>query len=197
MTIVDTINFKERLRDNLEGADSTCATLAIDGKKALVGTKHGEICLWDAGGEVLGRIFRVVDRDDKGRVNVIGSLAAHPTLRCVAAGLGNGQIRLYHLDMYNGFSRRGTLSLHTSRVTCILFSEDGNLLLSGGVDRKGVLWEVPEESLEALPDAVTGDNAGMEDEFDFDDAPRRLEVNLDSEVTPPSDDCSHSVRQKT
>ena len=106
-----------------------------DGKTIASGSGDKAIKIWDVSS---GRCTMTL----KGHDSYVGSVAFSPTnSEILASGSGDSTIRLWNTT--TGVNLK-TLKFPTTRKTAmpIVFSPDGNTLVSGGRERKMMLWDV-------------------------------------------------------
>jgi WD40 repeat protein len=105
------------------------AVFAPDG--SLIGSRRGNLALWDA---QTGRCRCRMEH----KARTVSGLAISPTGSHVVAGSDDSLLRLW--DAQNG-CQTGRLTGHAAGVTGVTFSRDGAWILSGSYDRTARLWD--------------------------------------------------------
>lgn len=90
----------------------------------------------------LGQTKTLRDTDKFNIDKAVTCVACHPTESCVAAGLENGRILLWHNFLTSNAPAMSTLHWHSLAVTCISFTPDGSCVLSGGHECVLVRWQM-------------------------------------------------------
>lgn len=98
------------------------------------GTAKGSVLKWDLSrGTQPTELFSNAGSE-------ITSIAVSPNDRYLAVGTRYGLIVLH--DLENGMSWK--ITAHSSQTTALCFNSRSSLLVSGGLDKRAVLWEVSE-----------------------------------------------------
>ena len=105
-----------------------------DAKHLLVSSEHGLAFWWDLERKI-GRPLRSY----KGNLKRVFCVDLSPDGHLAALGLEDGSIEL--LNVESGTSV-GRLAGHPGQVRTVKFSANGNLLVSGGMDRLVRLWDI-------------------------------------------------------
>ncbi|MCY4404291.1 MAG: trypsin-like peptidase domain-containing protein [Candidatus Poribacteria bacterium] len=121
----------------LRGAQSTITALTfiLDSTHLFSGEENGTIRYWNA---LTGK---QVGEETKGSFSEITALAFSPNLRILAIGDKTGTITLFdHLKD----ETKTVLSLHTQKITSIIFSDDNQRFVSGSEDGTILIWDLNE-----------------------------------------------------
>ena len=123
----------------LRGSQSTITalTFVIDGTHLFSGEENGTVRQWDAlTGEKI--------RDIANSLSSITALSFSSINHCLAIGDALGTIQLS--DLVSGIKSRvpssGDSIKHPSKVTALIFSQDGGTLVSGNENGTTILWDV-------------------------------------------------------
>ena len=118
----------------LTGAENTITALAFtpDSTHLLSGEANGTVRVWNALSGAQKSTFRNVSDTS------ITALAFSPFSRFFAVGDALGKIQLYDFNT-NGPKR--IFTQHTREITALVFSADGNTLVSGSEDGTILMWD--------------------------------------------------------
>ena len=123
----------------LKGSQSTITalTFVIDGTHLFSGEENGTVRQWDA---LTGKKIRDID----GSLSSITALSFSSINHCLAIGDALGTIQLF--DLVTGMKTRIPSSddpiKHPSKVTSLIFHEDGDTLVSGNENGTTILWDI-------------------------------------------------------
>ena len=123
----------------LRGSQSaiTALTFVIDGTHLFSGEENGDVRQWDA---LTGKKIRDID----GSLSSITALSFSSINHCLAIGDALGTIQLF--DLVTGMKTRIPSSddpiKHPSKVTSLIFHEDGDTLVSGNENGTTILWDI-------------------------------------------------------
>ncbi|KAG2743238.1 hypothetical protein P692DRAFT_201795091 [Suillus brevipes Sb2] len=108
-----------------------------DGTRLLSGGDHDDPTIreWDP------LTWQQVGHPWEGHTSNIYAIAIDPTGTLVASASDDKHVRLWRL------SDQQTIAVfkHSSPLTCVTFSVDGRHVLSGGVDNKSSVWDIPKD----------------------------------------------------
>lgn len=112
----------------------TAVEFSPNGKYVYGASKDGFLRIWDIEkGEL---IFEVLAHPAP-----LKSVRVSPDGDFLATCSEDSTIKIWHKKRYNHFSEHVTLEGHSKTVECLTFSHDGQYLVSGGWDRKVILWD--------------------------------------------------------
>lgn len=136
----------QQVLSSIEGhPDSVwCAKFNPDSSSFATVSHNGNLRLWSRTGEPLSPLLDIPSRGD-----IAGSdtLAYSPDGRWVAAGAGDGTVRIW--DAHAGREVMGPLVLDDRQITVVDFSPDGRHLLAASAD--GMAWLIPLAPVETTP----------------------------------------------
>jgi WD40 repeat protein len=128
------------LRGHTDGVRSV--TWSPDGQLLASGIRDGSVMLWDATtGQPLGPLLI-------GHTDRVTSVAFSPDGQILATASGDKSILLWDVSTAQNADAGTTKPLnppltgHTSEVTSLAFSPDGQTLVSGSFDQTIILWDV-------------------------------------------------------
>jgi WD40 repeat protein len=121
----------------------TLNCLSVGERRAAIGTTLGDVVLLDAAtGKTETIVTGVGDR------NAIRSIVMMPEDSLAAVGTSHGALRLARFPKGEIIARAD--EAHLRSIDSLARSDDGRLLVSGGLDRKVRLWRVSDNSLQPL-----------------------------------------------
>ena len=104
-------------------------TWSPDGKMLASGANDAQLLIWELNGTVLAR---------KRQAGVVRSVAWSPDGQQLAVGVAN---KVQFLTPLNGALLAQSAQMHTDTVTTLAWAHQGTgLLVSGGLDKKAVVW---------------------------------------------------------
>jgi hypothetical protein len=116
-------------------------TISPDGKLiAAAGRVNTDVTVWDS---ATGELVYTLGGHPSGG----GPLAFSPDSRLLAAGGGDGVVRVWDMNsgqlvLWVGHRSGNPASTYSSQVSSVAFSADGRTLLTGGEDGTARLWDV-------------------------------------------------------
>jgi WD40 repeat protein len=123
-------------------------TWSPDGKMLASGANDAQLLIWDLNGTMLAR---------KRQAGVVRSVAWSPGGQQLAVGAAN---KVQFLTPLNGALLAQPARIHTDAVTTLAWSNrQTGLLVSGGLDKKAVVWNTTSYSPETI---FTGHTAAIE-----------------------------------
>lgn len=111
--------------------------------EALAISSDGKLYAWTVEDHVIVSDIRTQAQVTAFTENAViaTSVAFNPASTVIAAGMENGEIRLFDLTSRASSSREiRRMTGHTGAVTAITFSPDGTLIASGGADKTLRIW---------------------------------------------------------
>lgn len=123
----------------LSGHTMAVTSLAYspDGKRLISGSRDAQVKIWDKAGEVVENI--------PAHLYAIYDIAFHPTLSLFATCSQDKSIKIWNAESYalnKILSQEKCGEGHSHSVNKIIWTPDGQFLLSAGDDRKILLWEL-------------------------------------------------------
>jgi WD repeat-containing protein 1 (actin-interacting protein 1) len=134
----------------------TCVALVADGSEVAVGGDDNKTHIYSIADGVLAEVAVIETR------SCVTAVAYHPSQQALAIGDKGRQVEVYGRGDWEPVVR-GKWVFHTSQVTALAWSPDGNYLASGSVDANIFLWDFhhPAAKLQ-LPFAHTGGVLGLD-----------------------------------
>jgi hypothetical protein len=126
------------------GVNATQLSSIVTTNNPIAISADGILYAWAMGDSVI--VSKIASQDQvtrfDGNVVKATSLAFNAAGTVLAAGMENGEIRLFDLTAKPMGSQFRQLSGHTGTVTAITFNPDGTLLASSGADNTLRVWDV-------------------------------------------------------
>eukprot|EP00603_Paraphysomonas_imperforata_P006889 CAMPEP_0114434756 /NCGR_PEP_ID=MMETSP0103-20121206/12444_1 /TAXON_ID=37642 ORGANISM="Paraphysomonas imperforata, Strain PA2" /NCGR_SAMPLE_ID=MMETSP0103 /ASSEMBLY_ACC=CAM_ASM_000201 /LENGTH=632 /DNA_ID=CAMNT_0001604691 /DNA_START=25 /DNA_END=1923 /DNA_ORIENTATION=- len=134
----------------------TCVALVSDGSEVAVGGDDNKTHVYSVADGALTEVTAIETR------SCVTAVAYHTNNNVLAIGDKGRQVEVYERGSWNAVVR-GKWVFHTSQVTSLAWSPDGNFLASGSVDANIFLWDFnnPAAKLQ-LPFAHTGGVLGLD-----------------------------------